>query len=848
MRKWFPVLIALLGSVQSAAQAGQSVTVASCPPGKDPTVQTMGGLFTIYVVCDRVHFEIPPDMLNRDILANTEFAALSTGTDFVAPGSVVDNRVIRFTRLGSKVYLENVRYEISARQRPDLQRGADAASLRTVLRAFDVLREGANGAPVIDITGVLTTEVPAEFALDIMRHFRMRHVDPKRSYIHTVKAFPEHIDVQFYQTWIPDPNELFKPGEGGESRAAALGFIFHMSLHLLPKEPMHPRYWDARVGYYNVPFDDFGSNENGKVSRAYIQRYRLEKKDAGAQVSEPVQPIVFFISEEVPQEWRPYIKRGIEDWKPLLESAGFRDAIIARDAPPPEEDPHWHPEDVRNNVVRWTPSGRQNATGPAVIDPRSGEVISSRVILWHDVLRLVETWYFTQASPSDPRGRQIPLPRDIIGEVLRYVVSHEVGHSLGLRHNFKGHSAYSVAQLRNKEWTQRWGNSASIMDYSRLNYVAQPGDDAYLLPRFGPYDYFAIEWGYRQFTRAATRDGKSETEVINTDAEIELLDNLAARQVEDPFLRFGGEDSSANLDPTINTNVIGGDPIEAAGYGLRNIDRVMTYLISGTTRLGGDYARLREMYEALIQHRHRQLSAVAKLVGGVEETRYHAGRGGPPFKAVPASRQRAAVKFLLNRAFAVPRALLDKDVLMRIAPSGGADGLQGSNVKLLRQVLSDSVFQRMAEAQSLDPAGKSYTGIDMLRDLNDGLFKEFSSAKPVTELYRRELQRNYVTLLLVAAGAQDDPESSSQDIESISPSSRVNAKESHHQAKRSADSPLPEVAQQYRAGSLPSEARTMLLTGIYHLHDKIGAVIGKARDPVTAGHLRDLKMRLARAL
>jgi hypothetical protein len=254
------------------------------------------------------------------------------------------------------------------------------------------------------------------------------------------------------------------------------------------------------------------------------------------------------------------------------------------------------------------------------------------------------------------------------------------------------------------------------------------------------------------------------------------------------------------------------------------------------------------MYDALIQHRYQQLYAVAKLVGGVEETRYHAGRGGPPFRTVPARRQRAAVKFLVDRAFAVPRALLDKDVLMRIAPSGAADGLQGSNIKLLRRLLSDSVFQRMAEAQSVEHAGKSYTGIDMLRDLNDGLFKEFASIKPVIELYRRELQRNYVTLLLAAAGAVDDPESSSQNIESISPSLRTNAGASQEQAVRSAASPLPAVAQQYRAGKLPSEARTTLRTGIHHLHGKIGAVIGKARDPATAAHLRDLKMRLSRAL
>ena len=790
----------------------------------------MRGLFTVHVVCDRVHFEIPPDMLDRDVLANTEFAALSTGTDFVAPGSVVDNRVIRFTRLGNKVYLENVRYEISARQRPDLQRGAEAASLRTVLRAFDVIREGSEGAPVIDITEVLVTEVPAEFALDLMRHFRMRQVDPKRSYIHAVRAFPEHIDVHFYQTWVPDPNALFSPDDA-EKPAPSLGFIFHMSLHLLPQKPMQGRYWDARVGFFNVPFDDFGSGENGKVSRAYIQRYRLEKKDISAEISEPVQPIVFFVSEEVPQEWRPYIRRGIEDWNPLFEKAGFRNAIRARDAPTSEEDPHWYPEDVRYNAVRWTPSGRQNATGPAVIDPRSGEVISSHVILWHDILRLIETWYFTQVSPLDPKGRQLPLSREIIGELLRCVVSHEIGHSLGLRHNFKGHSAYSVAQLRSKEWTQRWGNSASIMDYSRLNYVAQPGDNAYLLPRFGPYDYFAVEWGYRQFTHPAAREGKVVIEVVNTDAEMELLDRLAAKQVDDPLLRFGGEDALANLDPTVSTNVMGGDPIEAADLGLRNVDRVMPYFISGTTRLGGDYTRSQEMYDALIQHRHRQLYAVAKLVGGVEETRYHAGRGGPPFNAVAASHQQAAVKFLVDRGFAVPRALLDKDVLMRIGPTGGADGLQGSNIKLLRRLLSDSVFQRMAEAQSVDPTGKSYTGTDMLRDLNDGLFKEFASAKPVIELYRRELQRNYVILLLAAVGALNDPESTSQDSGAISPALS-----------------LPAVAQQYRTGNLPSEARTTLLAGIHHLHDKIGAAIFKARDPATAAHLRALKMQLARAL
>jgi hypothetical protein len=464
-------------------------------------------------------------------------------------------------------------------------------------------------------------------------------------------------------------------------------------------------------------------------------------------------------------------------------------------------------------------------------------VISSHAIFWHDVLRLAENWYFTQAAPSNPAAQKLPLPDAVIGDMLRYIVSHEIGHALGLRHNFKGHSAYTVAQLRSPEWTQSWGTSASIMDYARVNYVAQPGDGAYLLPKFGPYDYFAIEWGYRQYSNAMTGDD-----------EWPMLDALAAKQVDDPMLRFGGEDESAALDPKVNTNVLGADPIEAADMGLRNIDRVMPLLIPGTTRLGGDYGRLHEMYQTLIAQRHRELAAVAKLVGGVEETRYQAGRGSAPFKPVASARQRAAVKFLLDRAFATPRPLLDPEVLMRVSSSAGTDALQGSNVQLLRQLLQQTVFLRMAEARAFEASAKTYVGLDMLRDINDGLFRELETPKPSIELYRRELQRNYVMLLLVATGTVNDSQSASNAIEArYADSGSLTVKSGQLPSQRAAASPLADVAQQYRhERGRPSEFGSALRSGVSHLYAKIEAGLKRARDPETVAHLRSLRAELAR--
>ena len=728
-----------------AAQAMHASELAPCRPNAPQEVRTLTTFVIVHVACDHLLLEIPTAMLGRSVLLYTEFAALSVGASEEAPGSAVNDLVVRWVRNGDKVVLESVRYENRAGNDSYLNLGIEEVSLPTTIDVFDVVAETEAGAPIVDITSMFTTNVPRGFALDFMRRYRMARVDGRRSFIRKVRVFPRNLEISTYHTWVPDEKDLLHPGADQDPPPASLGFSFKTNFLLLPEKPMMGRCEDQRVGYFSVPFDDYSTNQHGVVKRALINRYRLEKKDPNAPVSEPVQPIVFYLSREIPPKWRPYLRQAVESWREPLERAGFKNAILVKDAPTPEEDPDWDPGDLRLSVIRWAPGPRENALGPNVVDPRSGEVISSHTLVWHDVLRLLELWYVTQVGPLDPRARKLPLPDDLEGQLLTYVVSHEIGHALGLRHNFRAHSAFSTQQLRSREFTEKYGDSASIMDYSRFNYVAQPGDHAYLLPKVGVYDYFAIDWGYREIPGAH-----------NCDEEWPELDRLAARQVDEPALRFGGENDSADVDPTVNTQVLGSDPIAATDLGLRNIDRVVPMLLAATTDLGRPYDQLEEFYRALLAKREKELSSVAKLIGGVEETRYEAGRGSVPFNPVSAQRQRKAVEFLLERGFTRPEALLNPDVLWRIEPAGGEDALQATNSRLLDQIVDADVFHRMAEAAMAPGASGSYQGADVLKDLSEGLFAELRAPHPKIDLYRRDLQRRYVAILISRLSSDDD--------------------------------------------------------------------------------------------
>jgi hypothetical protein len=504
------------------------------------------------------------------------------------------------------------------------------------------------------------------------------------------------------------------------------------------------RHFDSRVGYFTSAFEDYATEHGWMKHRQYIARYRLEKKDPKADVSETVKPILFYLSREVPEKWRPYLKKGVEDWQPAFEKAGFKGAIICKDAPTEREDPNWDPEDARYSVIRWVADPTQNAMGPHVHDPRSGEVISAHIIFWHDIVKLVQMWYFIQCGASDPRITTFPLPREIIGECLRYVACHEVGHTLGLRHNHRASQAFTIKQLRDPAFCDKHGTVSSIMSYGRFNYVAQPEDKVKcFVPKIGAYDVFAIEWGYRPIASAKTPE-----------AERSILDGWAARQLKEPWLRFGGEDGPSTVDPTVLTNNISDDRIEAAALGLKNLDRVLDKLVPATTRQGEDYTLLQEGYQAALLHRTIWLSAVAKQVGGVVENRVLGGRGAEAFSRVPREQQQKAVKFLIDNAFSTPKSLLNPAIVNRIKYAGVADEIMGQQKSMLSSLLSGQRIRMLMDAEVLSSGlpvsgnklgpDKPYSAMQLITDVQDGVWSELKQSQPSVEVMRRALQRAYL--------------------------------------------------------------------------------------------------------
>ena len=703
-------------------------------------------------------------------------------------GSPVGDRVVRWELRNDDVLLRDVNYDIRAETKDPIHNAVEASSVEPIIAVLPVKAYGKDKAPVIDVTELFTSDIPE---INVGRRLGGASADSRKTFIEGVKSFPENIETKILMTFRqgggatagpggPQPNRAARGGRGGSVTA-----LVHHSMIKLPEEPMKPRKFDDRVGFFTEAFQDYGDVSNHQVENVrYVTRWRLEKKDPSAAVSEPKKPIVFYLGREIPEKFRPAIKKGIEAWQPAFEKAGFKNAIIAKDAP---RDDDWDAEDARYSSIRWLPATIENAMGPHVHDPRSGEILEADILVYHNILKLTRDWYFIQASPSDPKAQQLPLSDDLVSDLLAYVITHEVGHSLGFPHNMKASSSFTVEQLRDPKFTAENGTEASIMDYGRFNYVAQPGDGARLIPKLGPYDMFAVEWGYKPFPEATTYD-----------AEKVKLDEIVARQVKDKTLRFGDPDG---VDPSSQTEDLGSDAVAATDLGLKNLDRVASYLVKATSNKGEDYDLLRNMYQQLLSQRNRELNHVIALVGGSVEANLWYGDADRRYDPVPADKQKEAVAFLLKNGFQVPMALIDPAITDRLEANGAVDRIGSAQSSLLRQLVSDSRIRRMAEQTSRAPS-KSYSPREFLNDIRAGIWSELKADSVMVDLFRRNLQRVYLDMM------------------------------------------CDQVGRDATSSDLPALARAELGT----LRDEIGKVDRAKSNDLTLLYLDDVKARITQAL
>ncbi len=774
---------------------------------------TQKGLFKVHKVSEKYYFEIPDSLLNREMLVVTRFIKTPSGASNYGGEKISENTITFEKGPTDNIFLRIATLVSAANEDDAISKAVNNANITPILEAFDIkaYNEDKNSS-VIDVTDFINGENPLlALGNDQKDDYKLMSLEKDKSYIKEIHSFPLNTEIKTVKTYKAKVGSNKRKELPAAILAGVVTLEINNSFILLPEKPMQKRLYDARVGYFASSYLEYGDDQQKVDRNTYIHRWRLEPRPEDSlkwqrgELVEPKKPIVYYIDPATPKKWRPYLIQGINDWRLAFEQAGFKNAIIGVEWP--ENDPTMSLEDSRFSVLRYFASPSKNAYGPNIVDPRSGEILESHIGWYHNLMSLLHSWYMVQAGAVDERAQKMEFETELMGNLIRFVASHEVGHTLGLRHNMGASSATPVENLRNAEWLKKNGHTSSIMDYARFNYVAQPEDSIPtkdLMPRIGDYDKWAIQWGYSRFPKE-----------MELSEEKELLSQMVVDSVSNnPRLWYGGE--GRDFDPRSQTEDLGDDAMQASMYGILNLQRIAPFLKKWTKQNNSDdYANLDQVYKDLVDQYKDYVFHVAQNIGGIYVTPKTMGEEGEVYRPVDQMKQKQALVFLNDYIFKEPKWLLRNDILNAIQSPQSKEAVTKTMESVMMNLLGGSRLSRMTFIAERYEEEDPYTPEAYMDDLAQVVWGDMNVFYQ-TNAYRRKLQKSYVSNLITLY----KPDEAVGMVEGI----------------------LAKLSEGY---TVNTDVRSLALDNLLTLQGKIKRTIPVMTDRLTIAHLNYLKREIA---